>query len=85
MSRLFNDVVNANMSKIGWQAAKRRAGITRRLRLYDLRHAAATKMLARGADLKTVARILGHKSPVTTMTVYQHVSDEQTRAAIDKL
>ena len=42
-------------------------------------------MLARGADLKTVARILGHKSPVTTMTVYQHVSDEQTRAAIDKL
>ena len=71
--------------KTGWQAAKRRAGITRRLRLYDLRHAAATKMLARGADLKTVARILGHKSPVTTMTVYQHVSDEQTRAAIDKL
>jgi integrase len=69
----------------GWMFAKQRAGISRRLRLYDLRHAAATKMIARGADIKTVAKILGHKSPVTTMTIYQHVSDDQTRAAIDKL
>lgn len=69
----------------GWAAAKRRAGISRRLRLYDLRHAAATKMISRGADIKTVAKILGHKSPVTTMTIYQHVSDDQARAAIDKL
>jgi site-specific recombinase XerD len=46
--------------KIAWSAAKKRARITRRMRMYDLRHAFATKMLDNGADLKHVSILLGH-------------------------
>jgi site-specific recombinase XerD len=44
--------------KTAWSAAKKRAKITRRIRMYDLRHLFATKMLDNGADLK-------HVSPAT--------------------
>lgn len=71
--------------KTGWNAAKKRAKITRRLRLYDLRHAAITTLLERGADLKSVSEIAGHASPDITMKVYQHVSSKLKRAAIDLL
>ncbi|QQG66325.1 tyrosine-type recombinase/integrase [Desulfobulbus oligotrophicus] len=68
--------------KTAWAQAKRRAGITRRMRLYDLRHMAASDMLAGGADLKSVSEILGHASPDMTMRIYQHTITAQRRAAI---
>jgi integrase len=71
--------------KTSWGQAKKRAGITRRMRMYDLRHMAATEMLAGGADLKSVSEILGHASPELTLTTYQHVITAQRRAAIDVL
>jgi len=68
-----------------WQRAKAAAGISRRLRLYDLRHMAATAMLAAGADLKSVSEILGHSSPEITMSVYQHTSTALRRDAVSRL
>jgi len=59
--------------KTSWAAAKRRAGISRRLPLYSLRHAFATLLLAAAADLKTTSIFLGHSRPDTTMRVYQHL------------
>jgi integrase len=43
------------------------------IRLHDLRHTSASLMLAAGEQPKVVAEILGHSSPVITMTVYQHL------------
>jgi integrase len=71
--------------KHAWANTKKRARITRRLRLYDIRHAFATTLLERGADLKTVSSILGHKSPLMTMQVYQHVSGDLKRRVISLL
>lgn len=69
--------------KTAWNAAKKRAKVLRRVRLYDIRHAFATQLLARGANLKAVSEILGHASPDMTMRIYQHVSDDLRRAAVE--
>lgn len=71
--------------KTAWKAAKKRARVLRRLRLYDIRHAFATNLLASGANLKAVSEILGHASPDMTMKIYQHVSGDLRRAAVDML
>jgi integrase len=60
--------------KKAFRRAKKRAGITRRLRLYDLRHAFATALLASGADLKGVSELIGHSRTDTTTRVYQHTN-----------
>lgn len=64
-----------------WEATLKRAGITRRLRPYDLRHQFITRTLEAGADLKTVSEIVG-SSPKTILRHYQHVSTRQRRAVI---
>lgn len=55
-----------------WGKACRQAGVS--LRFYDVRHLAATEMLARGADLAAVAAQLGHASVTTTGSTYAHVT-----------
>lgn len=45
----------------------------RRIRLHDLRHTAASLMLADGVPVKVVAEILGHSSPTITLSIYAHV------------
>lgn len=67
-----------------WDMALLRAGVTRRLRLYDLRHMAASNMLAAGASVGTVAKILGN-SPVMVLKHYEHVIDPQVINAISTL
>jgi integrase len=47
-----------------------------RIRFHDLRHAAATLMLASGTDLKVVSEILGHSAIGTTANVYAGVLDQ---------
>ncbi len=66
--------------RTAWQLACKRAGVS--LRPYDIRHIAATEMLAHGADLAAVAAQLGHSSVATTGASYAHVTaGSQARAA----
>ncbi len=44
------------------------------IRPYDIRHIAASEMLANGADLAAVSAQLGHSSVITTGTFYAHVT-----------
>lgn len=74
-----------NSIRKGFEAAMRRAGITRRIRRYDLRHMTATEMLAAGVPLVTVSEILGHKSIVQTADTYSHVRSPEKRNAVEKL
>ena len=61
----------------------RRAGIKRRIRPYDLRHAFATYALAHGADIGAVSRIMGHTDASMILRVYQHVQETQKRQAVE--
>ncbi len=71
--------------KTAWLAALKRAGITRRIRPYDLRHAFATDLIAGGVDIGTVAKLMGHSSPTMLLQHYQYVMDGQKRAAVEAL
>lgn len=55
------------------KAAARRAGVGYSVCMYDIRHLFASTMLAGGADLAAVSRLLGHKSISTTQKHYYHL------------
>jgi integrase len=64
--------------------AQVRAGLSP-VRFHDLRHAAATLMLASGVDLKVVSELLGHSKISTTADVYTKVLDELKVDAADRM
>jgi len=68
-----------------WTTALKNAGIERRIRPYDLRHACASRLIARGTDVGTVAKLPGHSSPQMVYQHYQHISTDQKRAAVETL
>ncbi len=55
------------------------------IRLHDLRHVAATLMLAAGVDVKVVAETLGHSDTRVTRDIYQSVLDDLARDAAEKV
>jgi integrase len=59
-----------------WKAAKKRAEITRRIRLYDIRHFFITHALAGGADMLDLAHRVGHKNANMIVNVYAHLVTE---------
>jgi len=71
--------------KTAFNAAKKRAGITRRLRIYDFRHSFATTVLGEEGDLKSASEIMGHSRTETTMKIYQHTNTKLHRKTINKL
>lgn len=69
--------------KTGFSAALRRAGIEN-FRFHDLRHTFASHMIMRGASLKEVQEILGHKTMTMTLR-YAHLSQEHKKKAVNLL
>jgi integrase len=58
------------------------------MRFHDLRHSAASMMLADGLPLNVVSDILGHSLTSTTVDIYAHVAPaarEEAAAAMDRL
>jgi integrase len=68
----------------GFRALCARAGIEG-VRLHDLRHYVATRLLSAGVDVRTVAGRLGHRNASTTLNVYAHFLPERDRDAADTL
>lgn len=68
-----------------WDILVTRAGIGRRVRLHDLRHACATFLFAEGADVKTIQGVLRHTRRSTTADIYVHLLEEVKRGAADTM
>jgi integrase len=67
-----------------FRALGQRAGVSQ-VRLHDLRHYVATRLLTAGVDVRTVAGRLGHRNPSTTLNVYSHFVPESDQEAADAL
>jgi len=53
----------------------------KKVRLHDLRHFAATRMITAGIPIRTVSGRLGHANPATTLSVYTHFVEASDQAA----
>lgn len=61
----------------------RQTGLDQRTSPHSLRHSFATHLLDRGADIRSVQELLGHKS-ISTTQIYTHLSATALRAAYEK-
>jgi integrase len=66
-----------------FEPAVKKAGI-KHFRWHDLRHTFASRLIMKGADITTVASLMGHKRIQMTMR-YAHLAPEHKRAAVDLL
>lgn len=67
-----------------WERARDRTGLVE-YRFHDLRHFAATQMLAAGVPVTTVAYRLGHRDGSVTLRIYGHHVAEVDQAAAELL
>ena len=56
-------------------------GLPEKLNVHSLRHTNASLLIANGTDVATVAGLLGHSQPSTTLDIYTHAFDKNKKAA----
>ena len=63
----------------------RKNNLPEKLNVHSLRHTNASLMIANGADVATVAALLGHSQVSTTLDIYTHAFDKNKREASRQL
>ena len=66
-----------------WDEVRAEAGL-RGVRLHDLRHTHASVALRQGETVLTIARLLGHRNPETTLK-YTHLADKTVMDAAERV
>jgi integrase len=78
-------VLAANEAIATLDGERRPAPLPEDLRLYDLRHTAASLMIRGGASIKAVQRQLGHASASITLDTYGHLFPDELEALAGRL
>ncbi len=76
-------LIKSDYFRKAFETARKRAGLND-LRMYDLRHTAASHLLMAGVDLRTLADILGHRTMQMVMR-YSHLLDDHKQEAVDRI
>jgi integrase len=74
-----------NKLRRSFKTAYKRAGISYPVRMYDIRHLFASVMLAGGADLAAVSKLMGHSTTQMTANVYYELLEGEKRRAVSLL
>ncbi len=84
---LFLNCRGERISRVGvWKIVKevlKLSGIKKNVFPHTLRHSFATHLIQRGADLRSVQRMLGH-SDITTTEIYTHVDSQHLKNQMKK-
>lgn len=78
-SRLGRPLQHRNATLRGFEAARDEAKLSPDLTFHDLRHAAASRLIASGLDDVIVADQIGHGDSRITRAVYSHVFDRREK------
>jgi integrase len=76
--------VSASVLQKSWERARRSCGLER-VRFHDLRHAAASMMIAAGLNVLQVSKQLGHANPTQTLDTYGHLWPDSFDDAMRRL
>ena len=79
---------SSNFDKAVWYPLRAAAGIPESVVFHDLRHSAASLLLAAGVSLKTIQARLGHQDFGTTANTYSHLlagAQAEAVAKVDEL
>jgi integrase len=87
---VFPDIKGGPWREVWWyqhvfKPAVRRAGLPDRIRFHDLRHTYASRLIAQGESLFTVARQMGHSTTKVTESRYGHLFPSTLDALADRL
>lgn len=74
-----------NITKRSFKKYLVKAGLSRDIRFHDLRHTAATLLLASGVNAKVVSEMLGHSSVAITLRIYAHVLPHMQQSAVQAM
>jgi integrase len=76
--------ISASLLDKAWRDARTRCGL-RSVRFHDLRHAAASMMIAAGCSIMHVQRQLGHARPSMTLDTYGFLYPTSVEDALTKI
>lgn len=82
---VFQGVPGGRVASRVLARAARRAGIREKIGFHALRRSGATNLLRSGVPLKVVQQVGGWKRPDVLLECYQEVTQDDLRAAVDRL
>ena len=81
----FGSMINYSSMRDSFRRVMRRIGRDSGGGMHMLRHTFATRLLARGVDIKSISQLLGHADEYITMHYYLHPDFHQLHSAVETL
>lgn len=78
-------ILTSNLTRRHYKPILKKAELSEKIRLYDLRHSCATLLLSAGISPKVIAERLGHSTIVLTLDTYSHVLPSMQEDATNEL